>query len=103
MPQDVLQSVENRILLLLSRISFARLGIFAHLRDLYGIHAEIRDIRLANIAAILSTYIYSPLFAILFAILSTTFISPSTASTARTLRAVSAARPLTSTTQPVLG
>ena len=60
MPQDVLQSVENRILLFLSRISFARLGIFAHLRDLYGIHAEIRDIRLANTAAILSTYIHNP-------------------------------------------
>ena len=46
MPQDILQSIENRILLLLSRVSFARLGIFAHLRDLCGINAEIRDIRL---------------------------------------------------------
>ena len=95
MPKDVLQSVENRLLLFLSRVSFARLGIFAHLRDLYGIHSEIRDIRLANIAAILSTYIHSPR--------NVHLISPSTASTARTLRAVSAARPLTSTTQPVLG
>ena len=60
MPQDIPQAIENRILLFLSRVSFARLGIFAQLRDLYGMHAEIRDIRLANIAAILSTYIHNP-------------------------------------------
>ena len=60
MPQDVLQSIENRILLLLSRVSFARLGIFAHPRYLYGMNTEIRDIRPANIAALLSTYIHNP-------------------------------------------
>ena len=60
MPQDVLQSIENRILLFLSRVSFTRLGLFAHLRDLYGINAEIRDLRLANLAAVLSTYIHNP-------------------------------------------
>ena len=60
MPEAILQSIETRILSFLSRVPFARLGIFAHLKRLYGINAETRDLRLSNIAAVLSTYVCNP-------------------------------------------
>lgn len=57
MPEAILQSIETRILSFLSRVPFARLGIFAHLKRLYGINAETRDFCISNIAAVFSTYV----------------------------------------------
>ena len=58
MPTRILQNIENQVLSFLSRIPFARLGIFAQFRKLYGINTAFRDLRLSNIAEILSTYIH---------------------------------------------
>ena len=60
MPTRILHNIENQVLSFLSRIPFARLGIFAHARKLYGINTAFRDLRLSNISAILSTYIHKP-------------------------------------------
>ena len=58
MPTRILQNIENQVLSFLSRIPVARLGIFAQFRKLYGINTAFRDLRLSNIAGILSTYIH---------------------------------------------
>ena len=60
MPTRILHNIESQVLSFLSRIPFARLGIFAHARKLYGINTAFRDLRLSNISAILSTYIHKP-------------------------------------------
>ena len=44
----------------LSKVPFTRLGLLAHLKQIYGINSEIRDLRLSNVSAVLSTYIHNP-------------------------------------------
>ena len=60
MPTRILQQIENRVLSFLSKVPFTRLGLLAHLKKLYGINSEIRDLRLSNVSALLSTYIHNP-------------------------------------------
>ena len=60
MPTRILQQVENRVLSFLSKVPFTRLGLLAHLKQIYGINSEIRDLRLSNVSAVLSTYIHNP-------------------------------------------
>ena len=60
MPTRILQQIENRVLSFLSKVPFTRLGLLAHLKKLYGINSEIRDLRLSNVSAVLSTYIHNP-------------------------------------------
>ena len=56
MPQDVITRVEGALLRFFARIPFARLGFFAHLTSLYGIRVQLRDLRLSNVAMLLSSY-----------------------------------------------
>jgi len=57
MPVRLLKIVENQILRFLTPIPFSAVGIFSHLKSIYGIHYALRDLRISNIAALLSTYI----------------------------------------------
>ena len=60
MPRRVLAEVEHSARKFLCKIDFAPLGLFAQLTGLYGIHACIRDLRLANVAGVLATYLRVP-------------------------------------------
>ena len=57
MPTHLLRSVESQVLSFISRVPFTRLGIFAHVKRLYGITTELRDLRLLNVSALLATYV----------------------------------------------
>ena len=46
MPTRLLHFVENQLLFFMSHVAFTPLGVFAHLRKLYGITTELRDLRL---------------------------------------------------------
>ena len=60
MPTRILQQIENRVLSFLSKVPFTRLGLLAHLKQLYRINSEIRDLHLSTVSAVLSTYIHNP-------------------------------------------
>ena len=62
MPTRLLHFVENQLLFFMSHVAFTPLGVFAHLRKLYGITitTELRDLRLSNITSLLATYIHNP-------------------------------------------
>ena len=60
MPTHLLRSVESQVLSFISRVPFTRLGIFAHVKRLYGITTELRDLRLLNVSALLATYVQNP-------------------------------------------
>ena len=57
MPQKLLQHVTGLLLNVLTRTKICKLGIFTHVKKIYGIKIELRDVRLANVASLLSTYI----------------------------------------------
>ena len=40
-----------------TRTKICKLGIFTHVKKIYGIKIELRDVRLSNVASLLSTYI----------------------------------------------
>ena len=56
MPMRVLRLVQNKVSRFISRIPFAKLGVFCHLRGLYGLRIQLWDLRLANVASLLSSY-----------------------------------------------
>ena len=56
MPSAIIQRVDNALLRFFARIPFAKLGLFAHLTSLYGIRVQLRDLRLSNVAMLLSSY-----------------------------------------------
>ena len=60
MPTRLLHFVEHQFLFFMSQVAFTPLGVFAHLRKLYGITTEPRDLRLSNITSLLATYIHNP-------------------------------------------
>ena len=60
MPTHLLRSVESQVLSFISRVPFTRLGIFAHVKRLYGITTELRDLRLLNVSGLLATYVQNP-------------------------------------------
>ena len=57
MPQKRLQHVTGLLLNFLTRTKICKLGIFTHVKKIYGIKVELRDVRLSNVASLLSTYI----------------------------------------------
>ena len=57
-----MQHVTGLLLNFLTRTNFCKLGIFTHVKKIYGIKIELRDVRLSNVAASLrSTYIINGL------------------------------------------
>ena len=56
MPSAIIQRVDNALLRFFARIPFAKLGLFAHLTSLYGTRVQLRDLRLSNVAMLLSSY-----------------------------------------------
>ena len=57
MPQKRLQHVTRLLLNFLTRAKICKLGIFSHVKKIYGIKVELRDVRLSNVASLLSAYI----------------------------------------------
>ena len=56
-PQKPLQHVTGLLLNFLTRTKICTLGIFTYVKKIYGIKIELRDVRLPNVASLLSTYI----------------------------------------------
>ena len=61
MPQKRLQHVTGLLLAFLTRTTICKLGIFTHVKKIYGIKVELRDVRLSNVASLPSTYIINGL------------------------------------------
>jgi len=56
MPSRALQDVERRVLAFLAPACWCKLGMFTALGDVYGLQVWLRDLRLTNVASILSTH-----------------------------------------------
>jgi len=56
MPPSVLSVVNRQVLRFLTPVPYVRLNLLAHVKAVYGITAELRDFRLANVASLLATY-----------------------------------------------
>ena len=56
MPQSILRQVNAHVLRFLMPVPWAKLGIFAHLRPIYGIRTCLQDLRFMNIALVLASY-----------------------------------------------
>jgi len=56
MPGEVVSRIKNQLLNFLTRTKFTKLGLLCHLSDIYGIRVQLRDVRLSNVASLLSTY-----------------------------------------------
>jgi hypothetical protein len=56
MPEELIRTVETEALTFLSRIRFARLRFFSHIGAIYGCSVTLRDLRIANVADLLTTY-----------------------------------------------
>ena len=55
-PERLLKTVEGKIARFISSVPFCKVGFLAQARALYEVRTALRDVRLANIAALLSTY-----------------------------------------------
>ena len=60
MPARILSHAQNAAREFIMPIPFATIHIFSHLKRLYGIAGELRDLRHSNVAAVLATYILEP-------------------------------------------
>ena len=56
MPDTLLKKVEGKGAQFISRVPFCKLGFLAQVKALYGVRTALRDVRLVNIASLLSTY-----------------------------------------------
>ena len=56
MPRVLLQEIERKVLRFLTPITWAKLGMFSAVGALYGTQLFLRDLRLSNIASVLSTH-----------------------------------------------
>ena len=56
MPWTVVQRVEAALLKFIAPIGWVKLRLLSHLRGVYGIRQELKDLRLSNVAALLSSY-----------------------------------------------
>ena len=56
MPRTLLQEVQHQALRFLTPVTWSCLGLFAHLHSLYSIRVQLTDLRLSNVAHVLSSY-----------------------------------------------
>ena len=56
MPRALLQEVQNQALRFLTPITWSCLAFFSHIRSLYGIRVQLTDLRLSNVALVISAY-----------------------------------------------
>ena len=56
MPDRLVSIVNQAILRFLTPVLYVRLNMLCHVKYLYGISAELRDLRLVNVASLLETY-----------------------------------------------
>ena len=55
MPSRQLREVESKLLRFLTPIAWAKLGLFTAVDRLYGLRIRVTDLRLSNVASVLST------------------------------------------------
>ena len=56
MPRPLLQQLQAQALRFLTPVTWCSLGFFAHLRSVYGIRVQLTDLRLSNVAQLISSY-----------------------------------------------
>ena len=56
MPRVLLQEIERKVLRFLTPITWAKLGMFSAVGALYGTQLFLQDLRLSNVASVLSTH-----------------------------------------------
>ena len=56
MPVGIKHAVEVAVLNFVTPVKWAKLGLFSHVRGMYGITVELCDLRLSNVASLLATY-----------------------------------------------
>ena len=56
MPRVLLQEIERKVLRFLTPITWAKLGMFSAVGALYGTQVFLQDLRLSNVACVLSTH-----------------------------------------------
>ena len=56
MPRALLQEIERKVLRFLTPITWAKLGMFSAVGALYGTQLFLQDLRLSNVASVLSTH-----------------------------------------------
>ena len=56
MPRPLLQQLQTQALRFLTPVTWCSLGFFAHLRSVYGIRVQLTDLRLSNVAQLISSY-----------------------------------------------
>ena len=56
MPRVLLQEIERKVLRFLTPITWTKLGMFSAVGALYGTQLFLQDLRLSNVACVLSTH-----------------------------------------------
>ena len=56
MPRVLLQEIERKVLRFLTPITWTKLGMFSAVGALYGTQLFLQDLRLSNVASVLSTH-----------------------------------------------
>jgi len=56
MPAHMARDVQRRVLRFLSPVTWCKLGLLAHLKQLHGLRIHLTDLRLANVASPLASF-----------------------------------------------